>query len=98
MSDDLRKRLIALREAADIESEDEDSDGNRSYSVNSDAVDALVLAAARMALEEAAKVCEAKVPRDPEYGGRFGGYGPWEDDKTGPECAAAIRTLAKGLE
>jgi hypothetical protein len=47
------------------------------------------------AIEEAAALCEAKVERDAEYGGRFGGYGKFLGDKTGPECAAAIRALLK---
>lgn len=45
------------------------------------------------ALDEAAKACEATVERDAEYGGRFGGYGPFKGDRTGPECAAAVRSL-----
>lgn len=50
---------------------------------------------AREAFEKAAKVCEVKVRRDCEYGGRWGGYGDFDGDKTGPECAAAIRALAE---
>jgi hypothetical protein len=44
----------------------------------------------RLVMEECAKVCREKVDRDPEYGGRFGGYGPFKGDRTGPECAEAI--------
>lgn len=45
------------------------------------------------ALEDAAVVCLVKVDRDPEYGGRWGGYGPWQGSMEGPDCAAAIRKL-----
>lgn len=45
------------------------------------------------ALELAAKACEEKVPREAGYGGAFGGYGGWMGDRTGPECAAAVRDL-----
>ena len=45
------------------------------------------------ALEEAAKMCEVKVKRPADYGGRFGGYGDFYGEKTGSECAAAIRGL-----
>lgn len=51
-----------------------------------------------MALEEAAKACEQKVERDAEYGGRFGGYGNFMGDKTGPECATAVRALKSPLQ
>lgn len=42
-----------------------------------------------------AGICELKVDRDPEYGGRFGGYGPWKGWRTGEECAAVIRGQGK---
>ena len=42
--------------------------------------------------ERAALVCEVLVERDADHGGRFGGYGTFMGSKTGPECAAAIRS------
>jgi hypothetical protein len=50
------------------------------------------------ALELAAKECEVKVDRDGEYGGRWGGYGNFKGDMTGPECAKAIRGMKIKLE
>jgi len=47
------------------------------------------------AFEEAARACIVKVPRPAGYHGQWEGYGSWEGDMTGPECAAAIRALAK---
>lgn len=49
----------------------------------------------RAGMELAAKICEAKVEREADYGGRFGGYGKFMDWKRGDECAAAIRQAAK---
>ncbi len=48
-------------------------------------------------LERCAKLCEQKVRRDAEYGGRWGGYGDFDGDKTGPECAIEIRALVAAL-
>lgn len=42
--------------------------------------------------EADARICEEKIPRAADYGGRWGGYGPFHDWKTGEECAAAIRS------
>lgn len=50
------------------------------------------------ALELAAKACEEQILRDGEYGGRWGGYGNFMGDKTGPECAAVIRALKVGVD
>jgi hypothetical protein len=41
--------------------------------------------------ETCAALCEQKVERPADYQGRFGGYGNFMGDKTGPECAAEIR-------
>jgi hypothetical protein len=41
--------------------------------------------------EACAALCEQKVERPADYQGRFGGYGNFMGDKTGPECAAEIR-------
>ena len=49
-------------------------------------------------LREGAKICKQKVKRDAEYGGRFGGYGDFMGDMTGPECAAAILARAEQAE
>lgn len=49
---------------------------------------ALVAAAER---EACAKVCEEKVERSAGYGGQFEGYGKLTGERTGSECAAAIR-------
>lgn len=51
----------------------------------------IALEAWNAAIESAAAACGVQVDRDAEYGGRFGGYGPFKGDMTGPECAAAIR-------
>ncbi len=45
--------------------------------------------------EEAAKLCEQKLMRPGGHDGRWEGYGPFQGDKTGPECAAEIRQAAK---
>ena len=41
--------------------------------------------------EACAKMCEEKVERASDYQGRFGGYGAFMGEKTGSECADAIR-------
>lgn len=41
--------------------------------------------------EACAKICEDQIEREAGYGGRFGGYGSFMGEKTGTECAAAIR-------
>ncbi len=38
-----------------------------------------------------AALCRQKVKRDPEYGGRWGGYGEFYGLMNGEECADAIR-------
>ena len=43
--------------------------------------------------EAAAKVCEGTVKREPEYGGRWGGYGSFDGPMTAKECVEAIRAL-----
>lgn len=53
----------------------------------------IVARVVRATLELAAKACEAKVQRPAGYGGQWEEYGPWMGDKTGTECAAAIRAL-----
>jgi hypothetical protein len=57
--------------------------------------DRAYLAGKRAGMLEAANICEKKVQRDSEYGGRWGGYGRFMGDMTGPECAAAIRAEAE---
>lgn len=47
------------------------------------------------ALEAAARACEVEVPREADYDGRFGGYGPFEGPMTASECAAAIRAMKR---
>ena len=41
--------------------------------------------------EACAQLCEQNIERPSDYQGRFGGYGKFMGDKTGPECAAEIR-------
>lgn len=45
------------------------------------------------AREDAAKVCECKVKRPAGHRGQWEGYGGFDGDMTGPECAAAIRAM-----
>ena len=45
------------------------------------------------AVMRAMEVCREKVERDAEYQGRFGGYGNFMGDRTGPECANEITQL-----
>ena len=43
--------------------------------------------------ERCAELCEEQVKRPAGYHGQWEGHGSWMDDKTGPECALAIRAL-----
>jgi len=49
----------------------------------------------RKTIEECAKLCEGQVQRPAGYNGAWEGYGPSMGDKTGTECAIAIRALAE---
>ena len=49
----------------------------------------------RKTIEECAKLCEEQVQRPAGYHGSWEGYGPSMGDKTGTECAIAIRALAE---
>ena len=42
--------------------------------------------------ESDAKVCEKNILREAGYGGRFEGYGAFDDWMTGKECADKIRS------
>ena len=48
------------------------------------------------ALAEAAALCRVQVRRPPGYGGQWEGYGGEHGLKTGPECAAEIRSAGEG--
>lgn len=50
------------------------------------------------AYKKAEMECEVKVRRESGYGGRWEWYGAHMGDRTGPECAAAIRALAEKEE
>lgn len=43
--------------------------------------------------ERCVKACEGTVTRPCGYGGQWEGYGPVKTERTGSECAAAIRAL-----
>ena len=49
----------------------------------------------RETIEECAKLCEVQVQRPAGYHGAWEGYGASMGDKTGTECAIAIRALAE---
>jgi hypothetical protein len=49
--------------------------------------------ARKRTLEKVIEFCEKKVERDPEHGGRYGGYGKFMDNRTGPEIAAWLKTM-----
>ena len=51
----------------------------------------------RETIEECAKLCEVQVQRPAGYHGAWEGYGASMGDKTGTECAIAIRALAEPL-
>lgn len=48
----------------------------------------------REVLLRAAELCQQKIERDAEYGGRFGGYGNFMGEKTGGECARELIEIA----
>jgi hypothetical protein len=52
----------------------------------------IALEAWNAAVDAAASLCLVEVERKAGYGGSFGGYGNFKDDKTGPECASDIRS------
>lgn len=64
---------------------------------SADQMKAYARAYAKAKLEEAAKVCLVKVKREPGYNGQWEGYGSFETEQVGSECAAAIRKLAEEL-
>lgn len=47
----------------------------------------------RETIEECAQICLRKIHREAGYQGQWEGYGGWDGDMDGPECAAAIRSL-----
>jgi len=49
----------------------------------------------RETIEECAKLCEVQVQRPAGYHGAWEGYGASMGDKTGTECAIAIRALSE---
>lgn len=57
---------------------------------DADQIRAYGLACMRAGMERAARICEREVRREAGYGGRFEGYGAFDDSMTGPECRAAI--------